>query len=190
LLFALIKALVAIVLSPILCILFYKWNKAFLVILTALWPHLDILDENGDLYLRRWFFTPKTRWYRPRFLHYIAQSDKGRDPHDHPNSFRTHILTGGYVESVYFPRNDTYRKSGKFCTVTTHQPGTKLFNAEGHTHSVHLLAPSFTWVHGWIKGRPWGFWRLHPTDAAQDEWTESSLYGHKGMEVKSWERWF
>jgi hypothetical protein len=190
LLFALIKALVAIVLSPILCILFYKWNKAFLVILTALWPHLDILDENGDLYLRRWFFTPKTRWYRPRFLHYIAQSDKGRACHSHPGEFRTRILRAGYIESVYYPKDVKFRKEKGLCEVKTHRVGTKLFNPKGHVHMVDLLAPTWTWVIGWKRGEPWHFWILHPTDATQDYAIESNEYGAKGKEVKSWERWF
>jgi len=190
LVFAFIKVLVAIVLSPILCILFYKWNAAFLFLMTALWPHLNILDSEGKLYLRRFFFSPKTKWFRPRFLHYIALSDVGRYPHDHPGSFYTHILTGGYVESIYFPRDVKFRQSQGLCVVKPQRVGTKIFNPEGHTHKVQLFAPTFTWVKGWIRGKPWGFYDLHPTDATKDVWIESNEYGHKGKEIESWTRWF
>jgi hypothetical protein len=189
LLFAGIKALVAIVLSPILLILFYKWNRAFLFLMTALWPHLDILDDDG-LYLRRWFFTPKTKWYRPRFLHYIHQSDKGRFPHDHPGSFYTSILRGGYVESIYYPKKVLFRQEQGLCVVRAQTVGTKIFNPEGHTHMVELLAPTWTWVKGWIRGKPWGFYNLHPTDATKDVWIDSKIYCEKSVEVESWTRWF
>lgn len=190
LVFALIKALVAIAISPILCVLFYKWNKAFLFLMTHLWPNLSILDENNKLYLRRFFLTPKMKWYRPRFLHYIAQSDNGRNPHDHPAKFTTKILHGGYIESVYYPRNIEFRKKFGLCTVTAHFPGEKLINPEGHTHQLDLLAPTWTWLIGWHRGRLWGFWDLHPTDASEDVWIESTQYGMKGVELKSWEKWF
>lgn len=155
-----------------------------------MWPNLSILDENGKLYLRRWFFTPKTRFYRPRFLHYIAQSDKGRACHDHPGSFYTHILMGGYVESIYYPYDVKFRKEKGLCIVKSQHPGTKIFNPEKHTHMVELLAPTYTWVKGWIRGKPWGFYTLHPTDATKDVWTESNEYGLKGVEISSWHKWF
>lgn len=190
LVFALIKALVAIVISPILFVLFYKWNKAFLFLMTHLWPNLSILDENNKLYLRRFFFSLKTKFHRPLFLHYIAQSDKGRYGHSHPGSFHTYILKGGYIESVYYPRDVKFRKEKGLCTVKAHPPGSKLFNPDGHVHSVDLLAPTWSFVRGWIRGKPWFFWDLHPTDASKDISIESNEYKMKGKEVESWKHWF
>ncbi|HVT63028.1 MAG TPA: hypothetical protein VHD33_06060, partial [Legionellaceae bacterium] len=148
---------------------------------SALWPHLTILDENGKLYLRRFFFTPKTKWYRPRFLHYIGQSDSGRDPHDHPGPFTTKVLSGGYVESVYFPKQ--YPKAA----VHSLLPGMKQYNPEGHTHKVDLIAPTWSWVIGWIRGKPWGFWLIDPINPLTSKWIDSEQYGNKGVEIKSWQ---
>ena len=89
-----LKMLVAVAVSPLLVLVFVVSPTLFLPVFTFLWVHLDILGEDGSLYLRRWFMTPKTKWFRPRFLHLIARSDEGRDPHDRPNSFRTTILRG------------------------------------------------------------------------------------------------
>jgi 3'-phosphoadenosine 5'-phosphosulfate (PAPS) 3'-phosphatase len=190
LLFAGLKLIIAMILSPLLLLLFKYWNKAFLVLITALWPHLDILDSENKSYLRRFFFSPKTKWYRPRFLHYIAQSDAGRNPHDHPGSFYTTILKGGYAESTYYPKHVNFRKTGKSCVVKLHRPGATIFNPEGHTHMVELMGPTWTWVKGWIRGKPWHFWILDPIDATKDYAIESNEYGKKGIEVKSWEKWF
>jgi hypothetical protein len=52
---------------------------------------------------------------------------------------------------------------------------------------VTLVGPTWTWVKGWIRGTPWGFWKLDPQDPAQDLWIESEEYGAKSAEIKSWE---
>lgn len=185
--FVVLKVLVALAISLLLVPLFFAWNQAFLVLMTFLWPHLDILGPEGDLYLRRFFMTPKTKWFRPRFLHLINRSDEGRAPHDHPNAFRTTILRGGYTEKVYKPM-DRYRAvDGKVVAMRTVRPGDTLDNPVGHTHMVTLTdGPTWTWVVAWIRGKPWGFWLLHSTDGSQDRWVESEEYGVKGVEVKSW----
>jgi hypothetical protein len=182
-----LKMLVAVAISPLLLLCFFAAPKLFLPVFTFLWPHLDVLGEDGSLYLRRWFMTPKTQWFRPRFLHYIARSDEGRDPHDHPGKFRTKILKGGYYEHVYFPRRQCSREELGLCHVRSVGRGDILDNPAGHTHMVKLFEPTWTWVVGWIRGKPWGFWVLDPVDSRNDYWIESEKYGVKGVEVKSWE---
>jgi hypothetical protein len=193
-----LKMLMAIVLSPWLLVVFFCMPLTFLDVFTLLWPHLDILRPDKSLYLRRFFMTPKTQWYRPRFLHYIAQDDEGRDPHDHPGPFKTTILHGGYVEKIYYPhqhRAADFFKIGEtviYDRTSAHdmrlaKPGDTLNNPEGHTHMVKLTAPTWSWVVGWKRGRPWGFWILDPFDATKDHWIESEEYGVKGEEIKSWE---
>jgi len=182
-----VKLALAIPLIPALWALFWVFPEIFKVVFTALWPHLDILREDGSLYLRRFFMTPKTQWYRPRFLHYIAQGDTGRDPHDHPGPFITTILYGGYEERVYFPREMGRRRAHGLFESHVVLPGDTLRNSAGHTHIVTLIAPTWTWVVGWIRGKPWGFWQLDPEDSSKDVWTESEQYGVKGEEIKSWE---
>jgi hypothetical protein len=68
--------------------------------LCALLPHRDICDrETGELYLRRFYLTPRI-FGRRIFLHHIVRSDKDRDLHDHPWNFVTVILRYGYWETL------------------------------------------------------------------------------------------
>ena len=182
-----LKLLVGIALIPALIPLFYVSEGGFLAVFTFLWPHLDILGPDGELYLRRWFMTPKTKWFHPRFLHLINVSDTGRDPHSHPGPFITRILKNGYREYVYYPKNQTFRDTYGLYATQDAEPGDTLYNGEGHTHMVELRnGPAWTWVVGWIRGRKWGFWSLDPNDASLDFWTESEQYGVKGREIRSW----
>jgi len=182
-----LKMLVAVAVSPLLVLVFVVSPTLFLPVFTFLWVHLDILGEDGSLYLRRWFMTPKTKWFRPRFLHLIARSDEGRDPHDRPNSFRTTILRGGYDEKIYYPKDQKFRTTYGLCHYRHARPGDTLDNPFGHTHMVTLVAPAWSWVVGWNGGGRWGFWVLSPTDADSDRWIDSEDYGVKGTEVKSWD---
>jgi len=61
--------------------------------------------KDGELYLerRRLIQTPVFGVY----LHHIAMEDKDRDLHDHPWTFGTLILKGGYTES-YRPEADKF----------------------------------------------------------------------------------
>ena len=67
--------------------------------------HYDIArdDENGGLYLRRYYLTPR-HWKRKIFLHHILRSDTDASPHDHQWTFWSFILFGRYVEHVYCRR--------------------------------------------------------------------------------------
>lgn len=183
-----LKMLVAVATSPLLILLFIVSPKLFLPVFTFLWPHLDILGDDGSLYLRRWFMTPKTQWFCPRFLHYIARSDEGRDPHDHPGRFVTKILKTGYREYVYYPRDQMFRTFYGMWASNDARAGAVRNNGVGHTHMVSLVwGPAWTWVIGWIRGKPWGFWVLDPVDASKDRWIESKEYGAKSQERASWE---
>lgn len=183
------KAIFAVAISPVILLAFFVNIKAFLWLMAALWPHLDIYTPEGELYLRRWFMTPKGRSYPPRFLHLILISDEGRDPHDHPGPFTSKILWNGYNEEIYYAgpnaRPDGQGRPGHpFMRYA--RAGDVLRNPEGHTHAVHLKGPTLSWVVAWKRGKPWGFWVMDPTDPSKDRWVESSEYGEKGVERKSW----
>ncbi len=191
------KAVFAIVISPYIIFEFFVSKRHFITLMSWLWPHLDIFTPDGKLYLRRWFMTPKGQSYLPRFLHLILLSDEGRDPHDHPGEFTTTILMNGYDEEIYFPYGryfdgEEFRQSPE----GVGRPGSPYMrqvrqwetyvNGEGHTHAVKLIGPTLTWVVGWRKGKPWGFWKLDESDPMEDVWIESNEYGEKGEERKSW----
>jgi hypothetical protein len=183
------KAVFAVAISPFILLVFQLDKWAFINIMTALWPHIDIYTPDGKLYLRRWFMTPKGQSYRPRFLHLIMLSDVGRDPHDHPGSFTSDILWNGYDEEIYFPQvTDNPEEIGRPGNplLRAAREGDHLDNPEGHTHAVKLVGPTLTWVVAWQKGRPWGFWVMDECQPELDVWIESEEYGDKGEERKSW----
>lgn len=67
----------------------------------AFWKWADIPDARDErrVYLRRLRIL-QTPWFA-LYLHFIFQSDKDRDPHDHPFAFRSLIVRGGYTERVW-----------------------------------------------------------------------------------------
>lgn len=54
---------------------------------------------SGEMYLFRLRIV-QTPWFSV-YLHDVFEADGDRDPHDHPWSFVSIILRGGYVERVY-----------------------------------------------------------------------------------------
>lgn len=68
--------------------------------MTRRWAFLERFDirdpETGELYLRRWRVL-QTPWFAI-YLHKIAAPDKDRHLHDHPWSFLSLVLCGGYDE--------------------------------------------------------------------------------------------
>ncbi|MCV7175095.1 hypothetical protein [Mycolicibacterium sphagni] len=58
-------------------------------------PH-QIIGEPTP-FLRRWYLLPKTKWFKV-YLHQFVRSDDDRALHDHPWSFTSLVLRGGYDE--------------------------------------------------------------------------------------------
>jgi hypothetical protein len=67
----------------------------------ALWEWCDIPSKvnPGMVYLRR-LRIAKTPLVGIQ-LHFIYECDTDRDPHDHPRTFWSLVLRGGYIEQVY-----------------------------------------------------------------------------------------
>ncbi len=64
----------------------------------AFWQRFLIPCENGEQYLARLRIID-TPWFGI-YLHDIFEPDGNRDPHNHPWSFISIVLRGGYVEVV------------------------------------------------------------------------------------------
>ena len=97
----------------------------------------------ASLYMRRWRLGFQ-RW--PGFrLHHIVRSDADRELHDHPFSFVSIILRGGYWEHL---------ADG---TRTWHGPGSILFRSAEVLHRLELPRPAWTFVFRGPIRRPWGF---------------------------------
>lgn len=108
-------------------------------------------------YMNRWWLVPYTyagsaglpgdgtgavSWRRPVAkllqmlgvavrVHEILRSDIGRDPHDHPWSYLTIVLKGGYVE-------ERYDVEGQLVSARWHGPGSVLFRRAGDLHKLRL----------------------------------------------------
>lgn len=117
----------------------------------------------GDIYMRRWRFLPD--WLPGARIHNILRSDDDRALHDHPFSFLTVILRGGYWE---------YLADG---SKTWHGPGSVLWRPAKTLHRIELktrcipcengvwpenkceesLQPAWTFVLRSRYFREWGF---------------------------------
>ncbi len=100
-------------------------------------------DSKGqrNYYMRRWFL--QTPWFTVR-LHHILRSDSDRHLHDHPWSFWSFLLSGGYVEVTpagqrYCPRFSLVRRKAT------------------DIHRLVLTKPVWTLVVSGPKVREWGF---------------------------------
>lgn len=107
--------------------------------------------QDGLDYLIRWRFV-QTPWFAV-YLHDLLEPDSARDPHDHPWTFISIILRGGYTERVW-PNAD-----GNLIYVRRWLPGSvhKMTMEKAHmitrvrprTKSLILCGP---------RRRNWGFW--------------------------------
>lgn len=108
------------------------------------WKHIEDIDRPGDVYLSRLMLV-RTPWFGVYF-HIIRRPDWSRCQHDHPWSFVTLILRGGYVEEV---GGETF----------TRRPGYIGYRPRAFEHSITQLrnGPAYTLV---LRGRnheAWGF---------------------------------
>jgi hypothetical protein len=98
-------------------------------------------------------------------LHHILRSDEDRDLHDHPWSFLSIILSGGYWEHTarepdVDPRFDLRHMTGKPVTDRTwHGPGSILWRPAPSPHRLELPEGRSAWtlVLTGPKRREWGF---------------------------------
>jgi len=102
-------------------------------------------------------------------IHQFNEPDQG-DPHDHPFSFTTHILSGGYKEIIY-----TIHPNGKYSTeYVERKPGTSHKVKATDIHKIVSLpnGPCYTL----ILPSPWerkpGFWRFEYSGAKFRTWDQ------------------
>lgn len=192
---AAVKVVLAVALAPVLYWLFRASpNRLFLHAFTFLWPHNDIVKKGRGLYLRRFYLTPRIKGLPRWFLHFIARSDDDRDGHDHPWEFTSEILYGGYLEEVFFPRDQSYMDAnhGRRSMYQCRTRGDVFTNPPTHVHKITLFrrdgvpVPAWTLVKRTWGEREWGFWELDPADASKDRWIPQSEYGGSGEYKSSW----
>lgn len=104
---------------------------------------------DGSPYLTRWTLLDLGRFGRI-CLHRFHRGDDDPDQHDHPWSFVTLILWGGYVEEFGADRRRRWRR-----------PGFIGYRPANHRHRVEIEPGRETWSLLWIAAdqRPdWGFY--------------------------------
>lgn len=124
-------------------------------ILTRLFGEPEVLTSGaGVAYLIRWriLYSPK----RGLYIHHFVADDGARHCHDHPRTFYSIGLWGGYREEVRHQFGpDTIAKSHAVYTA----PWIRKFGPE-HTHRLTLLPGRTCWTIVYVGPvvRPWGFW--------------------------------
>ena len=113
--------------------------------------------QDGNPYLSRyWLLGHRTsRW--ALMLHNMHRPDDDACHHDHPWSFWTLILKGGYIEEITGDDGLVWQ--------TSNRPGRLLYRPATHTHRISKLPKGSCWtlVLRFKKERSWGFWtRLDP----------------------------
>lgn len=56
-------------------------------------------DENSDIYMRRWWILPRNKLFNV-YLHHFLASDEPKVLHNHPWSWVSLIISGGYWEHL------------------------------------------------------------------------------------------
>lgn len=125
---------------------------------------MRIMDRTGEkLYLlRRWLFGHRTsKW---ALMHHTMYLPDEACHHDHPWSFITLILSGGYTEEITREDGSQYTRHNR--------PGMILWRPATHTHRIASLprGKATTLVLRFPYQRSWGFYVKRPWIAGKGVW--------------------
>jgi len=127
---------------------------------------------NDSIYMTRWRFINAPRWLGGWGLrvHRIVRSDEDRELHDHPFSFLSIILWGGYTEErgvPFWAPGESHEVPPWTRTVhRSYGAGSIIFRRAEMAHRLTLDRVTWTFV---VRGpirRQWGFY----TDAGWVAW--------------------
>ena len=123
--------------------------------------------DDNDVYLIRYPLLSTALF--SVYIHRFLRSDKD-DPHDHPFSFVSYVVSGGYTESLFDKANKTAASTDTvyFHTITSRRkPGSLAFRKATDVHRVlvdsvlqpreYKKAPLTVILLG-PRTRDWGFW--------------------------------
>ncbi len=113
--------------------------------------HITSRDGTVIYLSRYWLFGHQTSRIA-LMLHKMHRPDDDACHHDHPWSFWTLVLYGGYIEEVTLPNGSM--------KIRRNRPGMILFRPAEHTHRIEALPKGICWtlVLRFRKSRSWGFW--------------------------------
>ena len=110
-----------------------------------------IVGPEKDPYMIRWFVIPRNRFCNV-YLHNFLKDDDDRALHDHPWSFVSIILKGGYIERTEAGLNPRFAGSIAFRRAK-HRHQVELFD----DHQTQSKKPCWTVIITGPKRRTWGF---------------------------------
>lgn len=115
------------------------------------WADIPSAADESLVYLRRLRIL-QTPWFM-FYLHWIFEPDNDRDPHDHPMSFWSFIVRGGYTEVVYHDLGLAAHGPYRRCLFSLHKmPRT-------WAHKITDIRPgTVTLLLGGPRRQKWGFW--------------------------------
>lgn len=123
--------------------------------LNWLLPHKEIVNCEGDLYLRRWYlFRGKTFSV---FIHKFERSDEDRALHDHPWAFLVIPIWRGYIEHYDPLWSDNWGLTKLECSTRRHRVypiiGTR-YRPATFQHRVELLKAwkNVSWLSAGLHG--------------------------------------
>lgn len=125
----------------------------------ALWRWQDIHWRDGNLYLRKLYLarTPLGQVS----VHWMFRPDPDRDPHDHPRSFISFVLRGGYTEERYtvvVPPRPPARQTRLASTSLVRLSGDVAYRRAEELHRIAAIEPGTVTLVLWgRRRRPWGF---------------------------------
>lgn len=131
-------------------------------------PIREIYDRLGNLHFRRWSIL-STPWFSI-YLHKIYRSDEDFHQHDHPWSFLSFILSGGYIEESEEKKKEYRRFSWNFKRAETPH---KIQLTNGPTTTLIFCGPRRrTW--GYHVNQPWGIWLPNEEYRKFRDWARTS----------------
>lgn len=121
-------------------------------ILKTLFLVKELRNKKGDLHFRRWRLI-ETKWFNI-YIHQFYRSDLDRHCHDHPWSFVSFLLWGGYT--VARPSSNSKCR----WDYSLHKAPSIIFNRSKDFHKVEYLnrTPTVTLMITGPPKRDWGYW--------------------------------
>jgi len=141
-------------------------------------PFMEVIGRGKPSYMIRFHLTPFGWWkWRRLYLHILGRPDADREFHDHPWSFWTIILFGGYTETSHVMEkredgHDGVRPSGEYVVDRIGWMGVR-YRPATHAHLItklHTRRVVTLVLRDNAKARDWGFWKFddyNETDPAR-----------------------
>ncbi len=130
-----------------------NWIKSFI---DKIFLIREIRSQKGELHFKRWRLIA-CPWFNV-YIHLIAKADQDKHMHDHPWSFMSLIIHGGFAEQT-------------IDGTKIRRPGSISFNKAEKIHKItHLATLTRTFVITGPRKRDWGY-RLK-----NNTWINNELY--------------